>query len=511
MTSLRFVPRKCSTTSRIFPSSSILPRRRPRTATRCRCFSSATTSGTTGGNNNNNTPRTYRLLDRPSWIIHPDLDPYILSPQDEPPLSVGTPFGVHTLGTGAGSPSLQRGCSATALTLGGNTYLFDAGEGIQRACMASPRVRLGDVTRIFITHLHGDHIFGLPGLLLFLQTVAKVRKAQSKPDYKGPKPKTPPPRVIQIYGPVGLYNYIAASISLSCTELKHVHLDVFEMTGGSRRWVHPGSLADYPEFRNRGLRRHSIPQNKDGTWTLQEAQEISHPEQVPELSSAQRGVYVKAAQVMHVTKLQCFGYIVQEPSTQAQTIDVERAQNAGVEPGVAYQSLKLGFPVISDDGSRVVQPEEVYPPDDLPNKPRKLALLGDCCAVPGPMAELCADADVLIHEATFLRTQTGDKVDFGGHSTATMAGSVADRVGAKVLLLNHISSSHQNPADEKELGLEAASAIRGPTKVQLAYDFMDFYVPRKGYPDEWKNEEPVKDSSGTGSHHSNESYKTNEK
>ena len=280
-----------------------------------------------------------RLSDPSAWIINPELQPYIFSTEDNTPRQSGLPFGIHFLGTGAGTPSLQRGSSATALTLGGCTYLFDVGEGVQQRLMQNVRVRPGDIAKIFITHLHGDHIFGLPGLLLSLQSIFKHRDDEqrkyraSKRQKDQPPLKAPQPRILEIYGPVGLFNYIAASISLSCTELKYVHVDVFELTGGSRRWVHPGSLADYDEFRHRGLRRRSIAPNKDGTWTLETPVEITTPEEADRYSSTPNGVYVKAAQVMHIPKLQCFGYVVQEPFSQPRTIDVQRAELAGVKPG----------------------------------------------------------------------------------------------------------------------------------------------------------------------------------
>jgi len=60
-----------------------------------------------------------------------------------------------------------RNVSALALQLPQRSewWLFDCGEGTQHQILRSPQLRLSNLTRIFITHLHGDHCFGLPGLL----------------------------------------------------------------------------------------------------------------------------------------------------------------------------------------------------------------------------------------------------------------------------------------------------------------------------------------------------------
>ncbi|MBC8142285.1 MAG: ribonuclease Z [Armatimonadetes bacterium] len=71
------------------------------------------------------------------------------------------------LGTGGGAPTRSRNVAAIALTLPerGELYLLDCGEGTQQQCLRAPSVRLSQLSRVFITHLHGDHVFGLVGLL----------------------------------------------------------------------------------------------------------------------------------------------------------------------------------------------------------------------------------------------------------------------------------------------------------------------------------------------------------
>ncbi len=68
------------------------------------------------------------------------------------------------LGTGGGMPSPDRGVSAIALQIGKEVLLFDCGEGTQRQFMLSP-VSFMKVAHIFISHFHGDHFLGLPGLI----------------------------------------------------------------------------------------------------------------------------------------------------------------------------------------------------------------------------------------------------------------------------------------------------------------------------------------------------------
>ncbi|WP_119821820.1 ribonuclease Z [Halalkaliarchaeum desulfuricum] len=72
-------------------------------------------------------------------------------------------FRVTFLGTGGAVPTTERGPSAILANREGDRLLFDCGEGTQRQMM---RFGTGfSVSHVFFTHLHGDHILGLPGLV----------------------------------------------------------------------------------------------------------------------------------------------------------------------------------------------------------------------------------------------------------------------------------------------------------------------------------------------------------
>lgn len=118
------------------------------------------------------------------------------------------------LGTGAGVPAKERNVSSVALQLldeRGATWLFDCGEATQHQILHTA-IRPRRIEHIFITHLHGDHLFGLPGLL-------GSRSFQS-----GETPLT-------VFGPKGIRAFVETALSVSGTRLRY-ELNIAEIEEG---------------------------------------------------------------------------------------------------------------------------------------------------------------------------------------------------------------------------------------------------------------------------------------
>ena len=101
-----------------------------------------------------------------------------------------TELQVIFLGTGGSIPTPQRGLSAIAIKRKAELILFDCGEGTQRQ-MIQAGVGFHRKTKIFITHMHGDHVLGLPGLLQTMSLLDRTKK-------------------LGIYGPQGIKAFVEA-------------------------------------------------------------------------------------------------------------------------------------------------------------------------------------------------------------------------------------------------------------------------------------------------------------
>ena len=113
-----------------------------------------------------------------------------------------TTLQVTFLGTSSGVPTRARNVSAVALRLPQRSemWLFDCGEGTQHQFLRS-ELRLSQLRRVFVTHMHGDHVFGLPGLLASLGLSGNSNEG------------------VDLYGPDPLESYLNGVLRTSSTRI----------------------------------------------------------------------------------------------------------------------------------------------------------------------------------------------------------------------------------------------------------------------------------------------------
>ncbi|OZM58668.1 ribonuclease Z [Lottiidibacillus patelloidae] len=302
------------------------------------------------------------------------------------------------LGTGAGVPAKERNVSAIALKFlnnNGAVWLFDCGEATQHQILHTS-IKPSKIEKIFITHLHGDHIFGLPGLL-------------GSRSFQGGETE------LTIYGPKGIKSFVETALTVSGTHLK------------------------YP------LKIEEV----DEEWGI----ETSH-------------YSVTSALLEH--GIPCFGYRVVEKD-QPGELNVKRLQEMGIAPGPIYRELKEGKKITLPDGSTLDGNTLIGPA----KKGRIIAILGDTRVCENAV-NLSKSADLVIHEATF-KSNEHELAHRYFHSTAKEAAAVAEKAGAKRLILTHISSRYQ-----KESALELVNEARENfTNTEIASDLAMYKVEKE--------------------------------
>lgn len=382
------------------------------------------------------------------------------------------------LGTGAGMPSPMRNVSALALSwTDGSAWLFDAGEGTQQQFMrvcgdagagvaralgaeAPSGLSISRIKRIFISHMHGDHCLGLPGLVL---TLANLR-ARSEAGAEGggaegaaaaggahgeggaaapapaPEPFSEDMQYLEIVGPVGLGKFLRGA--LMATETGHLGF-LYRVT----ELVAPpgdGAAAAPAAAAAPTLQASEAPP----LALLPDASGLYH------LGVTPQGVRITGAVLQH--RVVCFGWAVTEPE-RAGPLDAAKAKALGAL-GAQLGALKAGQSVVVEGGATVTPAQCV----GAPQPGRTALILGDSLdnssAAAKPSAFLglpqARGAAVLVHEATFCDAQEAHALP-KGHSTARQAGAFAAELGAARLVLTHLSQRYS----PRSHGAEAAAAI----------------------------------------------------
>eukprot|EP00571_Detonula_confervacea_P002825 CAMPEP_0172328084 /NCGR_PEP_ID=MMETSP1058-20130122/60165_1 /TAXON_ID=83371 /ORGANISM="Detonula confervacea, Strain CCMP 353" /LENGTH=747 /DNA_ID=CAMNT_0013045181 /DNA_START=739 /DNA_END=2982 /DNA_ORIENTATION=- len=420
------------------------------------------------------------------------------------------------------------------------TWLFDCGESTQLSIQRTPSIKPSKISKIFLTHCHGDHSFGLPGLLCLMGTDRDRSDA------------TPP---VEIYGPEGLRMWLRVAVRYSTSRVVpkyrvHELMDVpmapeweeghrrngrfyyqykrdreenngnGSGSGENRKWGMQGLAgADPTSWISRApmislepskdfgevvggrdiYPQYNHPQSTDGApiWQVEGNDDESNNE-----SDEDNEVSVYAAPMSH--GVPCVGYVVQEhtqpgrlkPENVAPII--QRNYKGLVDAGVknpmkvmaVVKNLPVGGSYTFPDGTVLKQEDVVEPP----RKGRKIVICGDtadCRSLEG----LAQGADVLVHEATNtflrgidkegnLRSVTRD-AKIHGHSTPYMAGEFAKRINAKKLVMNHFSARYKGDQSIDSMTIMSRmenQAVKASglseDSVAAAWDFMVLPVAR---------------------------------
>ncbi len=386
------------------------------------------------------------------------------------------------LGTNSGMPTKYRNVSSNCLTfLGGETWMFDCGEATQHQLLKCPNVSAGNIEKIFITHLHGDHLYGLPGLMCSLSTM----RSSSVDDEDEHTECTSVDRFadfskdskyLEIYGPMNLAKYIRGVFENSQVCLKFKYR-VNEL-------IPPHDIRKIPEERIRLYwceeRPNYIYPNPDGTYNI--------------INPPNSEITVNAGILQH--PIFSVGYVITEPTVPG-TMDMNKVTTLGIPRGPLLKQLKNGISVTftitvpsadaksSEEQTITVHPSQVLDP---PIIGRKMVILGDT-ADSRIIAPMIIDADFLVHEST-LSNMPERFARQRGHSTAYMAGKFAGSVNAKNLILTHFGSKYltrekdiKEIKDMDELIREASVGYReinpNPVNIVTAEDFFVFPLLRK--------------------------------
>lgn len=245
------------------------------------------------------------------------------------------------------------------------------------------------IKTILITHLHGDHVFGLVGLIQTMDMSGRVEP-------------------LNIYGPPGLSELIGSVRTSTENEGIKYDLKVIEVTGGESFTEGIFTIDVYPTV-------HTIPS---------------------------------------------VGYTVREPDTPG-TLNVSKARSLGIN-GSGLGKLKNGMKVGN------VRPEDVMGPR-IPGI--KVSYTGDT-APSDVVCEYSRDADVIIHESTYMSSEEELSAKHL-HSTSKQAAETALKSNARFLILTHISNRYD---DREALRLEACEVF---PESYVADDFDLFRVSAK--------------------------------
>jgi ribonuclease Z len=301
------------------------------------------------------------------------------------------------LGTASQAPTRSRNHNGYLLRWDSDGLLFDPGEGTQRQ-MLFAGVTASQITRICITHFHGDHCLGLPGVI---QRMALDQV----------------PHEVEACYPAEGREFFA--------RLRHAALfrDVSRLR--ERPVTGEGVIVQAgPDARDTARAEPGTALEQTGAPFLLEARRLSH-------------------------SAPAIGYRLAEPDGRRMLPD--RLAAAGIEGPDVGRLQRQGSLAVGD---RIVPIGEVS--EFRPGQ--RFAFIMDTRLCDGAF-ELAERADMLVCEATFAAAEAALARDYG-HLTAAQAGRIAAEAGARLLVLTHFSQRYDLPGVQR-LAAEAGEEFGG--------------------------------------------------
>lgn len=353
-------------------------------------------------------------------------------------------------------------------------WLFDAGEGAMAQLQRS-NMRVGLVRNIFITHLHGDHLYGLPGLVM------SVLGRRDMYDSKKPEAVT-----LNVYGPQGIRPFLRMALGVAGFRIPNKgSLQINELIwptdyGPTKlNYRHKCSSA----FLKCPVRRLSFEEvgrdiepvrGPDGRFTYHISEEtaVEGVSVFDRRFNSERGpASVVAAPILHTIPTFAYGVtenVILRRFDKSKLIELNIPTDGRDEVRQLFQKWLGGERAMWR--GREIEVADVMQDGRLP---RRICVVGDTYNADGA-AHIAKDVDVLVHEATNMAAQT-HMARSRGHSSSLGATNFAKRVGAKRLILNHASVSYSE-WKMRSLELEARGMF-GAEKAFVARDLSVFNVP----------------------------------
>ena len=297
------------------------------------------------------------------------------------------------LGSSAAIPVRERNLPAIALKFKNELIIFDCGEDIQRG-LINAGLKFNKPLKILISHFHGDHIIGLPGLLFRFGLIDRTAP-------------------LFIYGPPNLFLYLFLHKKILGLKAPYP-LKIFE--------IHPH-------------------QNKLKEFDGLESDIVLDESRIEGNTIYEDDKYILKYTLVDHSVL-TFGYSFIEKPRKGK-FNPDRARELGVPESKLWTKLHEGH-IIDFQGKKIDPLKEGIVGQKRPG--RKVTYSGDTAPCDN-LIKLGENSDVLIHEATFSK-KLADVAQEKKHSTSVDAAKIAKMMKAKQLILTHISSRYQEEALE---------------------------------------------------------------